>query len=50
MIFANAQLMPGKSTEEKDVDGKFWLSESSTLMCIFFLFFFLMIITTDAEM
>lgn len=35
MIFANAQLMPGKSTEEKDVDGKFWLSESSTLMCIF---------------
>jgi len=23
MIFANAQLMPGKSTEEKDVDGKF---------------------------
>lgn len=39
MIFANAQLMPGKSTEEKDVDGKFWLSESSTLMCIFFFFF-----------
>lgn len=47
MIFANAQLMPGKSTEEKDVDGKFWLSESSTLMCIFF---FLMIIISDAEM
>lgn len=46
MIFANAQLMPGKSTEEKDVDGKFWLSESSTLMCIFFK----MIIITDAEM
>lgn len=48
MIFANAQLMPGKSTEEKDVDGKFWLSESSTLMCI--VFFFLMIVITDAEM
>lgn len=46
MIFANAQLMPEKSTEEKDVDRNFWLSEHRTLMCIFFFF---MIMISGAE-
>lgn len=39
MIFANAQLMPEKSTEEKDVERNFWLSERLTLMYILFFFF-----------
>lgn len=47
MIFANAQLMPEKSTEEKNVDRNFWWSEHPTLMCIFF--FFLMIMISGAE-
>lgn len=38
MIFANAQLMPEKSTEEEDVDRNFWLSEHPTFMYIFFFF------------
>lgn len=40
MIFANAQLMPEKSTEEKDVDRNFWLSEHPTLMYTPYFFFF----------